>query len=504
MSQPTNIPSEFRFLAGLCQNPHSYFDYAEHISTDDFTYPAHSALFIILQNIAFSNEVKENIAKHAILAKAAELGIKDFYELSDNGELLDACLEQKISQDDLDESFYQLKKETTRRKLIKSFTETVTYLRDPGDDNVNTLIGKVENNFINSLNKLAGVTDNKLIELNNEAFDIIDKLSEKPGDIGLNLDFPLFQRGIGGIRNGSVTFIAASAKSGKSMLGMHACLKAAQKGLPVLYCDSELNIGIQSVRAVGGYLGINFDILETGYWTKSKEDIVKAGYSEQFAHYCELAAHSLKQTNIREKFKSLNITYLSINGMTVQEALPLMRRWVLQKVGLCSDIKQPSCLIVFDYIKLARLDEIQGGKLGVHDVLGAAAGGLHDFAEKYHLPIIAFGQTNRMQYNEGINCIAGAKKLVELTDSCSMLRVKNEEQLLTYPKGTHALDVLVSRHGAGLRSHIDLETNLGIAHFKEIGLGSANIINIPQDNKDGQQNNQTDSKPKYRKDLKKD
>lgn len=497
--QPANYPAEYQLLAGFCNFPNSYFDYAEHLSTEDFTHPAHASLFTVIQSIVFG-QTPGKLNKTLLLAKAVELGIKDFYELCDNGELLDACFERVSSEEDIQEAFYQIKKETVRRKLIETLGSNLKYLRDPGEDNVDQLIQKIENDFFNTLNKLAGINDNKLIELNKSALDIIDELAKTPGEIGLDLGFPLFQKGIGGIRNGAVTFIAASAKTGKSMLGMHTCLKAAQKGLPVLYCDSELNETVQSVRALGGYLGINFSILETGWWSKNKEEIVKAGYSEAFAYQCELAAQSLKQQDIRQKFSNLKLDYLNINGMTVQEALPLMRRWVIQKVGFNKENKFPQCLIVWDYIKLARVDEIQGGKLGVHDVLGAATAGLHDFAEKYNLPIIAFGQTNRMSHNEGINCIAGAKKIVELTDSCSILRAKNQEELLTYPKGTHALEVIISRFGPGYKTHIDLETDLGTAHFKEIGLGSQNMINVSV--LKGNNEPKADSEPKDRRNPK--
>jgi hypothetical protein len=108
--------------------------------------------------------------------------------------------------------------------------------------------------------------------------------------------------------------------------------------------------------------------------------------------------------------------------------------------------------------------------VGAHDVIGDSCMALHDFAEEFNLPILAFGQTNR-QLDVDINMVAGAKKIVELVDSISLWRKKTADELAVDPNGTHEIHELAARHGKGLSSYVNIQADLSIGKFQELGLG---------------------------------
>lgn len=155
--------------------------------------------------------------------------------------------------------------------------------------------------------------------------------------------------------------------------------------------------------------------------------------------------------------------------MTAREMLPFLRRWVTQNVGLDPHARQARCLIVWDYIKLARVDEVKSLGVGAHDVLGDTCMALHDFAEEFNLPILAFGQTNR-EMSKDLSMIAGAKKITELVDSITLWHKKDADDLVKSPQGTHELHHLASRYGKGVSTHINVSADLSIGKFKEIGV----------------------------------
>jgi len=474
----SNIAAEFGLLAGICRHPDVYFTIQQHISVDDFTEKTHQTFFIVLQRLLLNAHDQLLVTQAGLLAEATALGIKDFYEKCRDGELIEACLEHQSTKADVMIAFEHVKRETVKTKYVEYFRKQAKYMKDT-PDRTDEIINQVDKGLIDLSNRLQGVVDDEIIHLPSRAKDIILDLGEHPGELGVNIGFPIWQRAIGGLRNGSVTFVAATAKAGKSQLGVRAALELS-KYIPVLYCDSELNEMSQSVRAYGMLSEINYEILETGFWNSDYNDILSEGYNTTFATQCKLAHTILKDETIWNEFKNRKLFYKQMTGMTAREMIPYLRRWVTQQAGLDRQTRVPQCMIVWDYIKLARVDEVRTLGVGAHDVIGDACMALHDFAEEFNLPILAFGQTNR-EINIDINMIAGAKKIVELVDSVSLLRKKDVDDLMIDPTGTHEIHNLVTRHGKGISTYINITADLGIGKFAELGI--ANPQTAKQKNK---------------------
>lgn len=462
-----NVAAEFALLGGLCRNPDVYFNIQQHLSVDDFTSKAHQKFFIVLQRLLLNTQGDLTVTQAGLLAEASALGIKDFFETTRDGELIDACLEYEATKADTGRAFLQVKRESVKSGYGGMLKKLERYL-DETSDETSDIINHVDTALINLSNKLQGVVDDEIIHLPDRALTVIEDLADHPGELGVDIGLPTWQRAIGGLRNGSVTFIAATAKAGKSQLGARAAVELSRV-MPVLYCDSELNEIAQSVRAFGMHAEVNYEILETGYWKSDPNKIIRDGYDKTFATQCQLARQVIEDPDIRAEFRSRKLYYKKMTGMTAREMLPFLRRWVMQNVGIDKETRRARCLIVWDYIKLARVDEVKSMGVGAHDILGDACMALHDFAEEFNLPILAFGQTNRSM-DKDLNMVAGAKKIVELVDSITLWHKKDADDLVRAPNGTHEMHILASRYGKGVSTHIDVSADLGIGKFKELGV----------------------------------
>ncbi len=462
-----NRAAEFGLLAGLCRNPEVFFNIQQHLSVNDFTDKANKQFFIVLQRLLMNANDELIVTQPGLLAEATALGFKDFYEVCRDGELIEACLDHQSSKADTGRAFLQVKRESVKGGYKVMLKKLSKYLDDTVDD-TSDIINKVDNSLIDLSNKLQGVVDDQIILLPEKAYSIIMDLAAHPGELGVDIGFPIWQRSIGGLRNGSVTLIASNAKAGKSQIGIRAAIELS-RFIPVLYCDSELNETAQSVRAYGMFGEVNYEILETGYWKSDSDAIIRDGYDKTFATQCGLARHILEDEDMWDEFRARKLYYKKMTGMTAREMLPFLRRWVMQHVGLDTQTRQGRCLIVWDYIKLARIDEVSKMGVGAHDILGDACMALHDFAEDFNLPILAFGQTNR-SIDKDINMIAGAKKIVELVDSISLFHKKNAVDMTQSAQGTHEMHNLASRYGKGLSTHVNIQADLSIGKFTELGI----------------------------------
>jgi hypothetical protein len=131
--------------------------------------------------------------------------------------------------------------------------------------------------------------------------------------------------------------------------------------------------------------------------------------------------------------------------MSVSDAIPFMRQWLMRYTKVDRSSKFPQAFMVYDYIKLPGFDA-GGGKLQEYQLLGLYAGQLHDFMNSYHIPCLAFGQTNR-EVDRSVNCIAASRRLGELADSVSIMFRKSIEEKMIVPKGNYGLDVVATREG---------------------------------------------------------
>ena len=109
-------------------------------------------------------------------------------------------------------------------------------------------------------------------------------------------------------------------------------------------------------------------------------------------------------------------------------------------------------VLIYDYVKLMSSDSISNA-MAEFQVLGFMMTGLHNFALRYKVPILAFIQLNR----DGItrastDTASGSDRIIWLCSNFSIFKLKSDEEIAEdgAGNGNRKLVPLVARHGAGL------------------------------------------------------
>lgn len=464
-----NSAAERLLLSALIRHPDIFFQFSDHLSEDDFSYAGNKATYSTLKSLYLNKDVN-SVSKEKLNAEAKALGFENFQSITNNGKLLDDLLSQNVLAEEVNHLFLEVKKCT----LIRNYKATFETLE--GDfknytGSVTELIAKVEDEIIGKVN-LLDKGEHAITSLGATAKDIIYDLAKDPGNLGVDIGFPIWQHRCGEIRNGSVTLLVGTTKSAKSQYGLRAAIHASFKyGLPTIVVDSELNKRDQTIRLGGIFAEVPYEVIEKGLWKLTPDELKNRGISDlELPKYIEYSKRMQDPILWDKVEKQLDIVdYMPIYGMGVESVIPRLRQWLLTKVKPDRNSKFPQCLIVYDYLKLANIDELRGGKVNEWQVHGLNVARLHEFAQRYNVPILTFGQTNK-ELDTDLNCIAGAKRIVENVESASLLKCKTEEERAIDPSGTHFIRVFCARYGKATPiGHINFQIDAGMGQMNELG-----------------------------------
>lgn len=463
-----NQEAEVLFLVGVIKNQDLFFELVSYLSEDDFSNDLNRDIFTCVKSLYINGTDKLTPAKLASEAKRLNL-----LNATSIHNAISNIINQPVSKTECLSHFGIIKRDSIRRSYLDDLVDLYPAVKN-STLSAQQLIGLVESRLLGKINKLSS-DETGLREFAPESWKIIQNLANNPGQIGLDIGFPLWQQHIGQFRPGSVHFLAASTGVGKSIFGLRAAIQVAKLyRIPVLVLDSEMSLRDNSPRALGIYFKIPFWILETGIWRLSDEEIATKNLSPMDFEDVKDAQRKLNNEDLLKQYCELPITYKSINGLNVEGALPFMRQWFHQKVKIVDhNAKVPNGFIVYDYIKLNTTDELKRGGVDLKEYqsLGLNCSMLHDFNAQYCLSTLTFGQTNR-EIDDNINCIAGAKRLAELCESVSLLREKPQAEKMMDTQGNIMIRVFKGRHGTKTgSSHINFKFHGNIGYFEELGLG---------------------------------
>ena len=390
--------------------------------------------------------------KNLIASTAKNLAIDDYDEMSKNGKVIDEICILEPTQEEALHYVRHLKKESIKRLAKGKFKAMYEYITST-DEPLMQIIATLEDTML-TLTSSADFSENQAIKLADTIDEELDFLGNNPGHAGLDIGYPIWQERIGGIANGLVHLVIATHKTGKSNIGMNASIEAG-KHYPVLYIDTEMTSSIVTIRMLSNLIKVPTKIIKDGFWNDVE-------------HKEHMFYNRIMQG--RDDFKKLNITYIHAAGKQVTDMIPIMRRWVIQN-KVKAEGKFPQGLIVFDYLKLAGTGDMQRFDLKEYQLLGLQASALKDFCNKYSVPCITFGQTNR-DSDETINCLGASKRLADLVDSVSLFKQKDEELLTKDPTGSHLFRVFIARHGPGtdFGEHIRVQYDKDTGVIGELGL----------------------------------
>lgn len=447
----SNPQAEQLLIASFILYPDIFFEFSQYLSESDFTVHEYAQIYYLLS--VFYEESRDKITLVKLEAKANEKGFTNLC----NDDQVAYLFDIPVSQEEAPNYFNQVKRETIRRLYGQRVDEVGHYI-DHTDDSAIKMVSYIEESIMD-VSTVLRYGEDGITNLAEKTQDIIQRIAEDPGSPGLDVGFPKWQKYIGELSNGTVHLVIATTKTGKSMKGIHAAVYVAAKDdIPVLVCDSEMTEKQQAIRAFGIFAKIPFWILKYGYWNLTDEELITKGFRENSQEMFAIgqARLKIKDSELWAKFNKLPLYYLSVKGKSVPDVLPSVRQWVMRYTKIDKNAKKPQAFLVYDYIKLATVDEIKAG-LQEWQTLGLSAGKLHDFCNKYSLPCLTFGQTNR-DVERHLNAIAGSKRLAELVDSITIMFKKNDQERLLDPEGSHGFAVVAAREGE--------ETEGGYISFK--------------------------------------
>lgn len=468
-----NIAAEKLLISGFVQNPQSFYEHVEYLSEEDFQSEVAKLTYLAIKSLLLEKQT-DKITKAKIFAEVKSLGYEHYSSLTKNGEWLSQAFEEPTSDKETKQHFLQVKRHSLIKNYLKSIDEAKKYLTSTNDP-LSKVITTVEDKVVSNANILEK-SERSIQELAEGVWPFLDDLSQDPGQLGIDLGFAEWQSRIGQIRNKSITFIAATAKAGKSQFALRAAVTASLKyNIPVLLVDSELNKSDQQIRLTGMIAEVPYNIIETGFWRLSEKQLKEKGISDQ-ERIDQILEYGKRMRDplLRQRVQDIKIDYQSISGMDVPDVIPHIRRWILTKVKPNLETKSPQCLIVYDYIKLATINDVKSG-IAEWQLHGINVASLHDLVKEYNVPMIAFGQTNN-EIDQGFKCIAGGKRIVENVTSISYLKAKTDEERSIDSNGTHIVRVFGARYGSGMADgYINFLANLSYGKFSEAGVGTMNF-----------------------------
>lgn len=433
--------AERAVLSILIRNPDTFFSINDVLSKSDFVNTGSAMVFDVVKDLILSSpDIK--LDQQVIFAEAERRGMDTFLQQTLNGELVDTLISTHVNPSNLNKFVSDIKQVSIKRALINFCADLTDDIADHKGASID-LRNLVETKLLDSLRHLDTGKDD-IQNLSTDFEDVINTYADRNGVLGIDIGLPRWQADVGHIRNGTITGIFASTKVGKSQFSMWSAYKAAvEQKLPILYLDTELQARQQQMRLCGIISKIAYDIIESGKWkaNPSQLAIMKLAFA---------------------KVKNTPIFYRNIAGQSVQNVIPIIRKFVYKHMGGVVPGDKPRGLVIYDYIKL--MDSNDMDRMQEYQLIGLLMSSLHDCAAQLNIPILALGQLNKQED-------IGIRRIVENVDSATILRPKKPEEIQQdgLQRGTHVLETRWSRNGPGhgYNEWVNIHFDKSCGNFKE-------------------------------------
>ena len=422
-----NLPVERAVLAGICQYGLEVYVELDFIQPDYFSHELNQIIFSCLQDIISSGQ---NIEYLTIFATAQKLGVYELINKTTEMGFIRSLFNFPINKDNVVKFASKLTKLKLARDIKKAIKQSDKAIdKVTGDESIEDIIAIAEK-------PISDVTMDAYKEHNNATMlvgenidDYVQYLIDNPTDyLGIPTGLNRFDEACGGgIRRKSVCLIGARTGVGKSVISTNVALHVSGKlNIPVLYLDTEMDIGDQRNRMLANLSGIKINDIAKGKFANSfmgKESVIRS------ANY----------------LKNIPYHYMSIAGQPFDNILNIMKKWIHQHVGFDENGRTNDCLIIYDYFKLMSSAGLSAA-MQEYQALGFQITKMNDFCIEYDVPCLSFVQLNREEE------IAQSDRLTWLATTVAKFQVKSDEEIADDGEqhGNRKIVFLKTRHGSGL------------------------------------------------------
>lgn len=429
--------AERAVLSGLMTYGEGVFlDVIDIVQESTFTIDSNQLIFRCCKTILENDTNTPSIDLASIYSVAQELNLAHILNQKDEVQHLKAVKDFPVIQENIRKFATKIRKLEIARSLHKQLEDTQDKLLDiSGSESITNILGIAEDAIFNFGTALSNDGENVPSMMSAGIDEYLNYLqTNKIDQVGISTGFPVYDQSIGGgLRKGTINVIGARPKVGKTLLSDNMGLHIARQNIPVLNMDTEMNKEDHVHRLLAMITEIEINKIETGKFTDS-------------------AVHQSKIIEAADILKKAPLYHKSIAGKNFDEQLAIMRRWLVQEVGLNDDGSAKECVIVYDYLKLMDTSGLTQD-LKEYQVLGFMMTALHNFAVKYKVPILAFIQLNRDGITkESTDSASGSDRIIWLCSNFSIFKRKSDEEIAEDggQSGNRKLIPIISRHGGGL------------------------------------------------------
>jgi replicative DNA helicase len=410
----------------------AWLDVSDILNVGSFTIDSNQAIWNVLAHVCH-NQHPQGIDYPTFLSAAQSVGLAPLFEKEEERAHLRAVMNFPVRP----ESARPLAAKVRKLAIARGLVAQHDMARDDlcgltGDEPLEHILATAEGPIFDYVADLAGNDVRATKLMGDGAVAHLRHLMDNPrASIGIPTGLRGYDRAIGGgLRGGSVDVILARPKTGKTQLADNIALNIVQgPAVPVLNLDTEMSWEEHLLRVAANLAGVPVNDIERG----------TCGSNPSHRGRIEEAAAKLER---------LPYYYRCILGEPFEETMSHMRRWVLKTVGLDENGAAKPCAIIFDYLKLMSSEAMTKSAISEWQLLGFMATALKNFAGRYKVPILAFGQLNR----EGD--IAASDRIKWFSTSCSTYRWLANDEVAAIAgarvRYTHILNNELARHGPGM------------------------------------------------------
>ena len=448
-----DLPAERAILAGIFRyGSEAFFDIADIIDEGSFTLESNMSIYCCIKHILDKDDsAKPDIP--LVLSTAKEIGLSDFFNNQEVSHL-SSIIKFPVLLSNVRGFAAKIRKLQIARMMYDQLELTKEkYAEVKGDEPISQILGIAEESIFDFTSILSD-SDEAPSKMFEDVEEYLTELAEDPVDqIGIATGFSRYDFAIGGgLRRGTVNVIGARPKTGKTLLADNMGVHIARQGIPVLNLDTEMRKEDHQNRLMAMLAGVEINDIETGSFAKShlKHEKVMDAASEM---------------------KDIPYYFKSIGGMSFEDQVSVMRRWLAKVVGINDKGRANDCVIIYDYLKLMDSAEIRGD-MKEFQVLGFMMTALHNFALRYEVPILSFVQLNRDGINkETTDTASGSDRIIWLCSNFSIYKHKSDEEIAKDgpENGNRKLVPVIARHGEGLqdKDYINIMMNGAYAQITE-------------------------------------
>lgn len=403
-------PTEERALISYCmRSMDHYFSICSKLSPSDFLYPQHEMFMLLFESLAAKGA--ERFETNLVIAEATASGV---LESIGGVKYIQTISSMNVDPVNIELFMTTVCEATTKYKLYCMLNDKIRNVAKNAKDGAGSidLISNTESDILSLT--MSNHNMNEPINLSTGLRDYIEELKDNSISLsGLSTGYPILDKQIDGMVNGTLLVIAARKKMGKSTLLSNIAAHAAYKlGEAVLYVDTELSFNEWRPRVLSMVSGVK------------ERDIKHGGYDEHTYSKLQRASSIIEKGKLFHEY---------MPGYSVDKLVALFKKYKhKEKIGL----------IVFDYLKEPDSSSLDRQRKE-YQVLGDVTTKIKDLAGKLDIPAITAVQVNR----DGD--VADSDRIARYADVICFWETRKNEEMVEggLECGTHKLIIRDTRRG---------------------------------------------------------